>query len=178
MPRLKTVDPATSEGRVKEIFDGPLKGKHINLFKAFANSPAVLDAYLGFSGALNKSSLTGAERELIALATAEANDCAYCRAAHTAIGKSLGISEDQTVQARRGAIAGDPRRDAIVKFALKLHEKKGHVSDQDLADFRAAGFNDGHIAEVIATYALNVFTNYFNHANDTAVDFPAPPPLK
>lgn len=178
MSRLKTIDPAKSEGRVKELFDGPLKGKHFNLFKGFANSPAVLDAYLAFSGALNKSALTGPERELVALATAEANDCAYCRAAHTAIGKSLGIAEDQTVQARRGAIAGDPRRDAIVKFTLRLHEKRGHVSDQDLTDFRAAGFNDGHIAEVIAAYALNVFTNYFNHVNDTAVDFPAPPALK
>ena len=44
MPRLNVVDPSTATGRVKEIFDGPLKGKHLNIFKGFANSPAVLDA--------------------------------------------------------------------------------------------------------------------------------------
>ena len=74
MPRLNVVDPATATGRVKEIFDGPLKGKHLNIFKGFANSPAVLDAYLGMSGALSKTSLSAKEREAIALAVAQANE--------------------------------------------------------------------------------------------------------
>ena len=170
MSRLRTIDPAHSEGRVKEIFEGPLKGKHLNIFKGMANSPAALDAYLAFSGALGKAALSAADRELIALATAEANECAYCRAAHTAIGKSVGLTDDLTVAARRGAIGADPKRDAIVKFALKLHEKRGHVSDADLKEFRAAGFTDGHIVEVVATYAINLFTNYFNHVAETEID--------
>ncbi len=177
MPRLNVVDPAKAEGRAKELFDGPLKDKRLNIFKGMANAPAALDAYLAFSGALAKGRLKASERELIALAIAEANICDYCRAAHTAIGKGAGLTDAQTVAARRGAIADDPRQDALVKFALKLHEKRGTVSDQDLQDFRAAGFDDGHITEVIANYALNLYTNYFNHVNDTAVDFPSPPSL-
>jgi hypothetical protein len=51
------------------------------------------------------------------------------------------------------------------------------VSDADLASFRKAGYGDGHVAEVVACYALNVFTNYFNHVNDTAIDFPAAPAI-
>ncbi|MFO7775603.1 MAG: carboxymuconolactone decarboxylase family protein, partial [Candidatus Hydrogenedentota bacterium] len=35
----------------------------------------------------------------------------------------------------------------------------------------------GHIAEVVANYALSTLTNYFNHVNETEVDVPAAPVL-
>jgi AhpD family alkylhydroperoxidase len=173
MPRLNIVDPAHATGRVKEIFDGPLAGKHINIFKGFANSAAALDAYLGLADALNRAGLSLKEREAIQLAIGHANGCDYCQAAHTAIGKSAGMTDAQTVEARRGSMA-DPKLDALVKFVLAIHEKKGLVSDQDLSRVRAAGYGDGHIAEVCAAYALAIYTNTFNHLNQTAVDFPPP----
>lgn len=48
----------------------------------------------------------------------------------------------------------------------------GHGADGELADVRAAGFTDGEVAEIIAHVALNVFTNYFNRACETEIDFP------
>ncbi len=173
MPRLSTVDPANATGRARELFDGPLHGKHFNIFKGMANSPAALDAYLAFSGALAKGSLTAAEREAIALAVGEANQCDYCLAAHTALAKGAGLPDAHALGARRGAVKDAQKLDALVKFALRLHEKKGAVSDEDLKTFKAAGYTDAHAAEVVANYALNVFTNYFNHLNQTSVDFPA-----
>lgn len=178
MPRLHVMDPATATGKAREIFDGPLKGKHLNIFKGMANSPAALNFYLQGSGALAQGSLTAAEREVVQLAIAEANQCDYCLAAHTAIGKGAGLSEAQTIAARGGAIGDSARLDALAKFALALHEKKGFVSADDLARFRAAGFDDGAIAEVVASYALAIYTNYFNHVNETAVDFPPAAPLR
>lgn len=172
MARLNTIDPASATGHVKAVFDGALKGKHFNIFKGMANSPAALDAYLALSGAVAKGGLTPAEREVIQLAVGEANNCGYCVSAHTAIGKMSGLTEAQTVEARRGHIA-DAKLGALAKFTLAIHEKHGHVSDGDVAQFRAAGYTDGHVAEVVANYALATFTNYFNHVNDTTVDFPA-----
>lgn len=177
MPRLNVVNPETATGKVKELFDGPLRGKHFNLFKGLANSPAALQAYLGMSGTLGSGTLSAAEREAIALAVSEANQCGYCVAAHTAIGKAAGMTDQQTVAARKGAVPDDPKMDALVKFAMRIHEKKGWVSDDDVAQFKAAGYDDGAVAEVIANYALNVFTNYFNHVNESEVDFPAAPTL-
>jgi len=174
MPRLTPIDPTTAAGRAKEIFDGPLKGKAFNIFRAMAASPAALDAYLALSGALSHGTLSMKEREVVQLAIGQANGCDYCVAAHTAIGKGGGLTDDQCLGARRGTLT-DPRLDALAKFALRLHEKNGTVSDADLTAFRSAGFNDGHIAEVVANYALAVFTNYFNHVNATISDFPAVP---
>lgn len=176
MPRLATIDPATATGKVKEIFDGPLKGKHLNIFKGMANSPAALGAYLGLAGALGAGLLSKAEHEAIQLAIGEANRCEYCTAAHTALGKAAGLTDAETLAARRGRIES-PRLGALVKFVLTLQEKRGSVSQADLDAVRAAGFGDGHIAEAVAAYALAVYTNYFNHVNETVLDFPAAPKI-
>ncbi|MGP1273179.1 MAG: carboxymuconolactone decarboxylase family protein [Phycisphaerales bacterium] len=177
MPRLTTIDPAQTTGEAKEIFDGPLKGKHLNIFKGMANSPAGLRFYLGASGALGGASLSAKEQEVVQLVFAQANDCGYCQAAHTAIGKGAGLSEAQTVAARKQADLGDAKLTALAKFAAALHEKRGFVSDEDLAAFKAAGYNDGAVVEVIATAALATYTNWFNHVNETPVDLPTPPAI-
>ena len=174
MNRLGQIDPATATGPVRDIFDGPLKGKHFNIFKSMGKSHAAIQAYLGLSGALGHSLLSPAEKEVIQLTVGEANNCTYCVAAHTAIGKMSGLTTEQTIEARRGAMA-DPKLNALAKLALAINEKRGHVSDADLTAFKNAGYTDAHIAEVVACYALAVYTNTFNHVNDTASDFPAAP---
>ncbi|MGE3182163.1 MAG: carboxymuconolactone decarboxylase family protein [Phycisphaerae bacterium] len=176
MARLQTVDPKTAEGRAKEIFDGPLKGKHFNLFKALANSPAALDAYLGISGALSKGQLSAKELETIQLAVGQQNQCDYCLAAHTGLGKQAGLPADEIINIRKGKPV-DAKLAALTKFSLALHEKRGNVNDSDIVALKNAGYHDGHIAETVAAYALATFTNYFNHVNQTEIDFPAAPAI-
>ncbi len=177
MSRLKTIDPNKAEGRAKELFDGPLKGKHLNIFKGMANSPAALDAYLALSGALAKGELSEKEREVVQLAVGQENACDYCMAAHTMIGKNAGLSEKQTIGARRGKIDDDKKLDALTRFSKTLHEKKGNVAENDIKSFKDAGYTDGAIAEVVANYALATYTNYFNHLNETPVDLPEAPSI-
>ena len=65
-----------------------------------------------------------------------------------------------------------PRATAALKFATRVLDQKGAISDADLAEVRAAGFSDGEVADIIAHVALNVLTNYFNIATDVEIDFP------
>jgi uncharacterized peroxidase-related enzyme len=148
----------------------------MDIFKCMAASPAALDTYLGMAGALSKASLSAKEREVIQLVVGQANNCAYCTAAHTAIGKSVGLTDAQTIEVRRGAPT-DPKLNALAKFALALHEKKGFISDGDFASFKAAGYSEAHAVEAVACYALAVYTNYFNHMNNTPIDFPPAPTI-
>ena len=57
-------------------------------------------------------------------------------------------------------------------FAKVIVAERGRVSDSDLAQVRAAGYSEAEITEIVATVSANIFTNYFNHVADTAVDFP------
>jgi uncharacterized peroxidase-related enzyme len=173
MPRLNAIDPNEATGKAKELLDGVKTklGMVPNLMRTFANSPAVLEAYLGFSGALGGGLLNAKLREQIALTVADANSCEYCLSAHTAIGKMVGLDAEQLVSSRRAA-SSDPKVEAALKFAHQIVVKRGEVLDSEVAAVRAAGYNDGEIAEIVANVALNIFTNYFNHVAQTVVDFP------
>ena len=178
MARIHQVAPESATGKAKELLDA-VQGKLglvPNLTRAMANSPAVLEGYLGLSGALGKGSLSAKNREQIALAVGQANLCDYCLAAHSAIGKMVGLTPEQILDSRRGT-AVDPKSDAVIRFARKVVDERGRVNDTDIADVRAAGLNDGAIAEVVANVALNIFTNYFNHVAETDIDFPMAEPI-
>jgi uncharacterized peroxidase-related enzyme len=173
MSRLNTIDPATAAGKAKDLL-GAVKtklGLIPNMTKVMANSPAVLEGYLGFSGALASGLLDPQIREHIALFAAQQNHCDYCLSAHTAIGKMVGLKPEQIIETRKGH-GDDVRTTAALGFAKQVLEKRGQVSAADLDAVRAAGFSDGEIAEIIAHVALNVLTNYFNVTTDVEIDFP------
>ena len=65
MARITPVDPATVTGKSKELLDGPLAGKHFNIFRSMAQSPAALQAYLGLSGAVANGGLNAKERDAV-----------------------------------------------------------------------------------------------------------------
>lgn len=143
-----------------------------NMFKAVANSPAALHSMWAAFGALAKGTLPAKLGEQIAVAVADRNACAYCLAAHTALGRKAGATTEEMRAAQMGE-ASDPRTAAALRFALKLVNERGQASDADVLSMRDAGFNDGEIVEVMAHVALNLFTNYVNVAFDVPVDFPA-----
>jgi len=178
MSRLPLLDPATVTNAAKPLLDavGKKLGRVPNLFRGLANAPAALKAYLDFSGALAGGVLPARTREQIALTVGEVNGCDYCVAAHSAIGGSLGLSADAQLAARV-AKADDARTTAILRFARAVVLQRGLVSDADLREVRTAGVSDAEVTETIATVALNVFTNWFNHVAATPVDFPAVAPL-
>lgn len=173
MTRINPVNVDTLDTDTKATLDAVKKqiGMVPNLFKVFAQSPAVLDANLAFSGALAKGVLTAKQREIVALATAQVNECHYCLSAHTLMGKGAGLSADGILAARQGK--GDDATDnAIAALARRVTEARGHVSDAELADARLAGLTDAQIVEVVANVAHNVLTNFTNNVARTPIDFP------
>lgn len=176
MSRLQALDPTMATGRVPAMFEGVRKklGLVPNMMRTMGSSAAVLEGYLGLSGALGAGQLPAKLREQIALAVAQANGCDYCLAAHTLLGTKAGLAEGDVVAARRGD-ANDHRARAAIQFALAVLASRGGVGDSDLERVRGAGFGDGEIAEIVANVALNVLTNYLNRVADTEIDFPKAP---
>src|ERR1041385_8491678 len=103
MPRLKRLDKGQGSPQANELMNTLETNKKLfNIFRSMANSPAVLDAYLKFSGAMGAAKLDTKQREAIALAVSQANRCEYCLAAHTVIGKGAGLDEPAIKDARQG----------------------------------------------------------------------------
>ncbi|MGA2098541.1 MAG: carboxymuconolactone decarboxylase family protein [Candidatus Acidiferrum sp.] len=173
MSRLPAIRTEAATGKAKELLEAVQAKLKItpNMTRVMANSPAVLQAYLSFSGALASGALDPKLREEIALEVGEQNACAYCVSAHTAIGKMTGLT-DAEIGAARDARSSSPKDSAALEFARQIVAKQGRATEADVEAVKRAGFSDGQIAEIIAHVALNVFTNYFNNTAQVEIDFP------
>ena len=174
MERLTPLTLENTSGKTKELLEAVKSkmGRIPNIAGAMANSPVLLEGYLSLSGATGSGRLDPKLREFIALAVAERNECAYCLSAHTTIGnKMLGIDEATLLKSRTGESI-DARTDAALKFVRAIVDKKGKVSDADIAEVKDAGYNDEDTAEISANVSFNILTNYFNELAGTAIDFP------
>lgn len=98
MSRLPLIQPDDATGTTAELLAAVQKSMGVtpNMTKAMANSPAVLGAYLEFSGKLAAGALPASTRERLALLVAQENGCDYCLSAHTYIATKLaGLSQEE-----------------------------------------------------------------------------------
>jgi len=143
-----------------------------NLMKLVGNSPAALEGYLSLNGALAKGKLDVKLRESIALAVAEYNGCDYCLSAHDYLGRNVARLSDNDIDSARDGRAADERTNAALRFARRVAESRGRVSDTEIAALRNAGFDEAGVIEIVVNVALNVLTNYVNNVAQTDIDFP------
>lgn len=175
MSRIPTpADIASAPAASQPLLEAVKKqlGSAPNLFRIVANSPAALEGYLGLLGGLSKGSLGAKMGERIALAVANANDCAYCNSAHSYLGKNLAKLDEAELAANRRGASNDPKADAAVRFAVKIVERRGHVGEEDLRQVKLAGYSDAELVEIVGHVALNTLTNYVNEVFGTEIDFP------
>lgn len=173
MPRIQAIELAKASPKSQELLAAVKAkiGMTPNMMKTMAQSAAVLEAYLGFSGALGTGALSAPLREQIALTVGQANGCQYCLSAHSAVGKMTGLDTEE-IEASRKANSRVEKTAAALRFAQDLVVHKGVVDDAALKAVRDAGYSDAEIVEIVANVALNIFTNYLNHVAGTDVDFP------
>lgn len=142
-----------------------------NIFATMAQSPAVLEGFLAFSGALGGGVLDAGLREQIALTVAGANSCDYCASAHTLMAKGAGVAEDEAALSLAGS-ASDERTRAILNFVGTAVRQRGRVENHEIEALRSHGITDAELVEIVAHIGVNIFTNYFNHVAETEIDFP------
>ncbi|MEO6171638.1 MAG: carboxymuconolactone decarboxylase family protein [Arenimonas sp.] len=174
MSRINIPSVEQSVEASKPLLDAVKKqlGVVPNLMKLVGNSPAALEGYLSLNGAVAKGKLNAQMRERIALTIAEYNGCDYCLSAHDYLGRNVAKLSSDEIDAARDARSSDAHADAALRFALRVAQTRGQVSDADLATLRIAGFDEAEIIEIVVNVALNVLTNYVNNVAHTDIDFP------
>ena len=168
MTRITALSLDQAPAGSRAALEGVQKGLGFipNAFKTLAHSPAALNGYLGLAQALGKSSLSAAEREVVALATSEINGCDYCLAAHTFFATKAGLSDEAIGKARTDTLS------AVAALAHQITESRGQLSDAQITAAREAGLTDSKIVEVVAQVTLLTLTNYLNNIAATDIDFP------
>ncbi|MFL9945038.1 carboxymuconolactone decarboxylase family protein [Paraburkholderia agricolaris] len=146
-----------------------------NLYATLAHSEHALGSYLAFQNA--KSSITGKAREIVNLVVSQVNDCEYCLAAHTVIGKMNGLTDEQMLEIRSGRASFDAKFDALARLVKNIAINRGHADQALVEAFFAAGWSKANLVDTIVVIGDKTVTNYLHGTTRVPVDFPAAPQL-
>ncbi len=134
-----------------------------NVFLALAHRPDEFRAFMAYHDALMErdSGLTKAEREMIVVATSNANGCQYCVIAHGAIlrirAKDPLIAEQVAINYRKANITD--RQKAMLDFAMKVSQDSQSVGEVDYEALYAHGFTDEDIWDIAGVSAFFGMSN-------------------
>lgn len=144
-----------------------------NLYATFANSPALLEGYLGLEGVFEKTSLNAVERHVVLLAASVENNCKYCTAAHSTVLKAfLHASAEVVTAVRSNQPLSDPKLNALVTLTKEIVSERGHVRTQTIENFVSAGYKKDQVLEVLIGVALKTMSNYVDHISPNELDQP------
>src|SRR5213082_876259 len=142
-----------------------------NVFLLLARRPDEFRAFFAYHDALmdKDGGLTKAEREMIVVATSNANQCQYCVIAHGAIlrirARNPLISDQVAINYRKADIT--ERQKAMLDFALKASRSSETVGEADFDVLKSHGFDEEDIWDIAGIAAFFALSNRM--ANVTAM---------
>lgn len=142
-----------------------------NLYAAMGVSDKLLGGFLSFTETLKSGEFSKKEYEAIALATSQANGCAYCLSAHTTLGKMNGFTDKETIELRNNSSL-DIQLNALVTLANEFVVLKGRPTAEVVTNFFEVGFNKTAFAELVAIVSMITITNTIYHNGGFDIDFP------
>lgn len=141
-----------------------------NLHRVLAESPAALEAYAALWGFAEKTSFNAVERNVAYLAIIYENECTYCMAGHTNLSNMAKVDGAVIAAIREGRPVGDAKLEALRQFASSVTRNRGVVSGAEVDAFKAAGFTNQSVLDVLVLAATKLISNYTNHLADTPLD--------
>ncbi|MBK9595839.1 MAG: peroxidase-related enzyme [Rhodocyclales bacterium] len=160
VPELKDI-PEDIRSRILAVQEK--SGFVPNVFLALSHRPDECRAFFAYHDALmdKEGGLSRAEREMIVVATSNANQCQYCVVAHGAIlrirAKNPLVADQVAVNYRKADIT--PKQKAMLDFAMKVCLRSGEINDNDFETLRGHGFTDEDIWDIGAISAFFGLSN-------------------
>lgn len=164
MARFSSVAEGVAPAEVAEIYRHFTKQMGYpdvpSFITTLGGSPALVEGTCTLvENLLLQGTLPRATKELIFLAVATDRECEYCKEAHTACCRMLGV-EDETIDAVRNGLRGElpGRIREILLFSIKCAAAPEELAEEDFALLRQHGLTQQQMLEVIAISALAVYT--------------------
>ncbi|MEM8571551.1 MAG: peroxidase-related enzyme [Pseudomonadota bacterium] len=134
-----------------------------NVFLTLAHRPDELRAFVAYHDAImeRQGGLTQAEKEMIVVATSNANECQYCVIAHGAIlrvrAKAPQIADQVAANYRKADIS--QKQKAMLDFAMKVMSSAAEIRDEDFEELQRHGFDTEDIWDIAAITAFFGMSN-------------------
>src|SRR6266446_2291003 len=121
-------------------------------------------------GIAEKTGFTPRERNIAYIAIIYENECTYCMAGHTNLSRMAKVEPEAITAVREGRPIADPKLEALRQFAAKVKRNRGVVSEADVSAFKAAGYDNRAMLDVLVLAATKLISNYTNHLAQTPLD--------
>jgi alkylhydroperoxidase family enzyme len=140
------------------------------LHGVLAGAPGLLKAYQDIHQLFTETSFNNEELTVVWQTINVEHACHYCVPAHTGIAKMMKV-DDVIIDALRDETPlTDSKLEALRTITLAITRNRGHVSQEDLESFYAAGYGEQQVLEIILGLSQKVISNYTNHIANTPVD--------
>jgi uncharacterized peroxidase-related enzyme len=177
MPKIDTIETDAANAEVKAVYDEieAAFGMVPNLFKTAAHYPPLLKAnWEKMKAVMVEGTIPRKAKEVIAVLVSSDNDCDYCVAAHTAMLKMLGVTEEEI-----GFILNDKleearvegRDAALVRLARAANSNPHAIPGTIFNDLKLAGATNAEIVEALGVMETFTAFNKFVDALEVAKDF-------
>ncbi|MCX2840914.1 carboxymuconolactone decarboxylase family protein [Microbulbifer thermotolerans] len=145
---------------------GNLPGLH----QVMAEAPAVLAAYQQLHELFLQTSFNAEELTVVWQTINVEHKCHYCVPAHTAIAHMMKVDPALTEALRNGDPMPNAKLQTLHDTTLEMVRNRGHISEEQLAAFEAAGYGPQQLLEITLGLSQKVMSNYINHFAETPVD--------
>lgn len=143
-----------------------------NLHGVLASAPGLLSAYQTLHELFVNTSFDAEELTVVWQGINVEHGCTYCVPAHTGIAHSMKVDAALIDALRNEQPMPTAKLQALLDMTLIIVRNRGHVSNEELAAFYAAGYGEQQVLEIILGLSQKVISNYTNHIANTPVDAP------
>jgi alkylhydroperoxidase family enzyme len=140
------------------------------LHGVLAGAPKVLEAYQTLHELFTQTSFNEEELTVVWQSINVEHACHYCVPAHTGIAKMMKVDDAITEALRNETPLDNSKLEALRTITLIIVRNRGHVTQEDLNTFYAAGYEEKHVLEIILGLSQKTISNYVNHIANTPVD--------
>ena len=121
-----------------------------NAIATMANSPVLLNAFVGAFGSFHGGSFDAIERQVLLLTNAVTIKCPWTIAVHSTFALEDGLAQGEIDAIRQGKLPSDPKHAALSAMTRALLEQKGNVGEAEIARFTGVGYSRTQLLEVVA----------------------------
>ena len=172
MTTLKIHNMETAPEDSKHLLEKSQKayGMIPGLHGVLAGAPGIFEAYQTLHQLFLDSSFNDEEKTVVWQTINVEHECHYCVPAHTGIAKMMKVDDAITEALRNETPLENPKLEALRTMTLIIVRNRGHVTEEELSTFYAAGYEERQLLEIILGLSQKTISNYVNHIANTPLD--------
>ena len=128
-----------------------------------SKSPVTPLVYSRSDKLMHQASLSQKEQQVVQLVTSLFNGCQYCSSMHSKFAELNGASHADVLAIRAGKMPQEQRLADLTWTTQTILEKRGHLSDADLAKIEKMGIDRPRVYEILVHIGRKMIANYAVH---------------